>query len=519
MKLRSNNVPLIIGISFLTILITIELISILILNGKLVYTLDDAYIHLALAENILSGHYGVNLNEFSAPSSSIIWPFLITPISKIEYSLFFVNFIAAIFTVICYFKIINISFKNYSIENKNSLLSIILILLIILTNLTGLVYTGMEHSLQVLLVAIIGYGIIYEIEQGSVKNWFLLAIIFAPLVRFENLSVSTAAIGYLLINKKFKQVLYTTVSLSISLIGFSLFLVYLGLDPFPTSVVAKSSVVATGGKFYSIALNIFNNLKSIQGIALIIVVIALLVYLKSSDDFKRSAFAFITIIAISMHFIAGRYGWYNRYEIYILCFSFLSFFYLYGSIIAFWLNNRSKNFNSVKFVIGLVIFTSFFGYSYLFGLFTIPIASNNIYQQQYQMHRFVQQYYKKPIAVNDLGFVSYKNTDYVLDLYGLASKDVLNYRSKKDQNENWMVVLSEKYNVEFAMIYSDWFANIPEHWIKIGELRLSRKKITPAKNSVDFYVMNGDGYQNIEEKLEAFVETLPRDVVFKWDRH
>ena len=29
-------------------------------GGKIVYTFDDAYIHLALAENIARGHYGVN---------------------------------------------------------------------------------------------------------------------------------------------------------------------------------------------------------------------------------------------------------------------------------------------------------------------------------------------------------------------------------------------------------------------------------------------------------------------------
>jgi len=38
------------------------------------YSLDDPYIHLALAENMARGHFGVNLGEASNPSSSIIWP-------------------------------------------------------------------------------------------------------------------------------------------------------------------------------------------------------------------------------------------------------------------------------------------------------------------------------------------------------------------------------------------------------------------------------------------------------------
>mgnify|MGYP001017862235 CR=1 FL=1 len=45
--------------------------------GFFFYTLDDPYIHLALAENILRGHYGINLDEPSSPSSSIVYPFLV----------------------------------------------------------------------------------------------------------------------------------------------------------------------------------------------------------------------------------------------------------------------------------------------------------------------------------------------------------------------------------------------------------------------------------------------------------
>src|SRR5882672_6661262 len=44
-----------------------------------VYSLDDPYIHLALARQILHGHYGINPGEFAAPSSSILWPFLLAP--------------------------------------------------------------------------------------------------------------------------------------------------------------------------------------------------------------------------------------------------------------------------------------------------------------------------------------------------------------------------------------------------------------------------------------------------------
>lgn len=52
-------------------------------NGYFTYTLDDPYIHLALAKNIFSGNYGINLTEPSAPSSSIIWPFILALFSPL----------------------------------------------------------------------------------------------------------------------------------------------------------------------------------------------------------------------------------------------------------------------------------------------------------------------------------------------------------------------------------------------------------------------------------------------------
>jgi hypothetical protein len=34
-------------------------------GGHFIYPLDDPYIHLALAENLAHGHYGINATEFS----------------------------------------------------------------------------------------------------------------------------------------------------------------------------------------------------------------------------------------------------------------------------------------------------------------------------------------------------------------------------------------------------------------------------------------------------------------------
>ncbi|MEN8216935.1 MAG: hypothetical protein ABFS56_11305 [Pseudomonadota bacterium] len=151
-------------------------------NGKLVYTLDDPYIHLALAENIAKGHYGINLNEFSAPSSSIIWPFLLAMLSIGDYMPLIINFFAATTTLFLFSKIM-ISAFSPSEAKQYLVICLIVIMLIPASNLIGLVFTGMEHSLQVFLAILLVFGLIRELKTKTVAWWLLVAIICGPLVR------------------------------------------------------------------------------------------------------------------------------------------------------------------------------------------------------------------------------------------------------------------------------------------------------------------------------------------------
>ena len=57
-------------------------------GGHVVYTLDDPYIHLALARELAGGHYGLHAAEAAAPSSSVLWPFLLAPRARVPAGVF-----------------------------------------------------------------------------------------------------------------------------------------------------------------------------------------------------------------------------------------------------------------------------------------------------------------------------------------------------------------------------------------------------------------------------------------------
>ncbi|MEO8211196.1 MAG: hypothetical protein ABI840_11615, partial [bacterium] len=71
MKNIKVSLPLILSLSFLLITVSIIFfISTNLTGGKFVYALDDAYIHLAFAKNIvLHNIWGITKYEYSSGSS------------------------------------------------------------------------------------------------------------------------------------------------------------------------------------------------------------------------------------------------------------------------------------------------------------------------------------------------------------------------------------------------------------------------------------------------------------------
>jgi len=506
-----------IALFVLLIFILIELIVILLLNsGKLIFTLDDAYIQLRMAENLMQGHYGINLNEPSSPSSSILWIFLLAPFAKlpfISYLVFLINTLCAAGTLILFWKILTTIFKSES-ENKitGTAITWILILLIFATNIISLIFIGMEHSLQIFLVTLIICGLFHEIEQNEVKWWLIAAIIAAPLIRYENFAVSLPAVFYLFFRSYYKKSFLAAGLIILLFGGFTVFLFNLNLSPLPASVKFKLSENTLNVSDNNFNLFIERFTDNPKAILLLIGMFLILNFSFFKDESKkRKLLAYIISLGILLHLLIGKYGSFERYEIYIYTVTLLSILYLYKDHLIKIISGRRILRTGIFFTLLVILIFN----SYIKAALLTPIASNNIYEQQYQMHRFAVEYYKKPVAVNDLGYVAYQNNNYVLDLWGLSSTQALKYRAN-DTSSVWMDKITKDYNVKFAMIYDMWFENIPAGWIKLGELKLSKIRVTPSHNSVSFYAADNFAYDELYKILKEFVKTLPAGTKFNF---
>lgn len=172
-------------------------------NGRLLYTIDDAYIHMAMARNLAEhATYGVSPSIFSSASSSPLWTlimgaiFAVSPRALWEW----VPFGLGLACTIGSFLLVAAAFtREVSATSRwQAALAVPLFALLpIAMGLPTLVFHGMEHSLHMLatlaFVALLGA----ELSERQQARW-LVALAFAiPLIRFESLAPVFAAAAVL----------------------------------------------------------------------------------------------------------------------------------------------------------------------------------------------------------------------------------------------------------------------------------------------------------------------------------
>ncbi len=502
----------------LLVIIAIELIVILVLNdGHLVYTLDDTYIHMALSENIQHGQYGVNLSEVSSPSSSILWPFLLAPfmsLSIANYVPLVINIMLAVATLVVYARLVTLALCPCDDRASKMIVSLIVLLLIPMTNLVGQVFLGMEHELQTFLSALLVLGLIQESRTGHVSWWLLGAIIAGPLVRYENLALSLPALFYLVLRGHLRAALLGALAIVVTAGGFSAYLVSLGLKPLPNSVMYKTGIGVVESSFVASPTILYSRLGLQTVFSRIFMPIIFIVYLfvVFSSKWQREERLLAATIAISLlvHYLYGHIGSYHRLEMYVWLSACLMLIYLFRAN----LRRLAQSQPLYRSAAAVLFFGLLLAREYTTTLITIPLASNNIYQQQYQMHRFTTEFLKDAVAINDLGWVAYDNDDYVLDLMGLASYQALWHRFHTS-DPSWMNDLANEHDVKVAMIYDFRFRELPPNWRRLGELRLGRFRLVPAGDTVSFYALDEETAEQIQPALSAFQQSLPAGVVFE----
>ena len=518
-------------------------------HGHFTYCLDDPYIHLALAERLRHGLYGLNTGEAASPSSSILWPLFLVPFSGTA----FMPWVPLVINLICGTATawllgvlaIWISSDPNGSATPGRRTNLLAILFVFGFNLVGLAFTGLEHSLQILLCVACALGVVRVMRGDRVPPWVLVAAVLLPSIRYEGLLITVGLAIALIGVRAWRTAIGITLASAVIPAGFSVFLHRIGLPWFPLSVLVKSSfkLADPSSPFRRVAHLLLqvvrHSVYDIERLPQILITVALGALLwkhrhTRSLRFALAAAAFVSAVQV----VLGPSGWFYRYEIYALAFTvpvLVATLALPGTAHMRESNLGTRSRQSLDMTSPTLrsgahpqpitvpavalIAVAVLAAIYVVPLVSVPHAALGIYEQQGQLGRLTGNFYHAPVAVNDLGLVAFHRTpdQYTLDLYGLGSYEA--FRTKEmDRSPAWLDAITREHHVGLVAIYPEWFLRgVPTSWTAVAKLCAAdvQPALGPVSQRVMLYQTPGADGPTVTSAVEQWRASLPPHVTIQ----
>ena len=498
-------------------------------QGRFILALDDPYIHLSVAHNLIGGHYGINADEASSPSSSILWPWLLTLTEALHLGALgplALGLAAAAGSLWVGLRLLRAT-NVIDVEAAPREAAAVAVVFIFIVSALGLPFTGLEHSAHVFASLLTLEALALASAGRAPSLVHVMALAALPLLRFEGLALFLAAIAALAGVGRRREAALAAALATLGLALYGALVWRLGLPWLPSSVLAKSNLTTSLGVGPDAFLAALGH-KLIADVvwgrapALLAMAAALIWIVRQPAGRARAPLHLAVAAVLAGHLAFGAYGWFGRYEVYAVAIGALAT--LMGLADIFAAPGRPLLARSAKPAAGkklLSLRPNFVAMALLLTLAApyaavtvlTPAAAANVYGVQYQLRRLAQEFYPRPVAVNDIGLVSWGNPHYVLDLWGLGSEAARKLRNVPALGPEAMRRLADQRDVELVMIYDYWFPNRPASWRKIGELDVEREIVTGRAVSV-YLTPKGDRAVALSA-LKRLSATLPPGTTLK----
>ena len=297
---------------------------------------------------------------------------------------------------------------------------------------------------------------------------------------------------------------------------------------FPTTLMQKGNFPRSGGVLqYVIKLgqSIFLSLHhapdqridgSHMAVLMGLVVLACLCLRPSMFSSRRGVMAALFLGAAFLHLEFARLGWFYRYEAYLVCMG-LVILVLFISQLPWqsllltqvwpkWLRAAPLAV-SAALVMEPLLDRAFNAYV------ETPIATRNVWEQQYQMARFLRAYYDSAsVAANDIGAINFFTHIRCFDLMGLGNAAVTRLMMDRRYGAPAIYSLTHQQSVKIALLYEEWFPGlIPKEWVKAGDWSIFDNSVCGG-STVSFYAVDPGELPALRSHLREFAGQLPKSV-------
>jgi len=489
-------------------------------RGTLTYIIDDAYIHLTMARNLADyGTWGMVPGTFESSSSSPGWVTLIAGLIRLapgvaEWLPLIVNMVACVAILAIFAGCQDV----IAIRGRSAWRIAAVVLLPSVLFLPGLIQLGMEHSVHTALVLVL----LLQVErmlQGRLSWRRILAYAVLLLIttglRFETacLALGCGAVLVAPVVSRFSRERRVhvfrdrrVVALAVSGIAPVAVITAIGVINLangqyflPNSIVEKTNLLSNGG-IGALIPNLGWTWAQLSGDPFMLAVIAFGVVAIVQRVSLRGVWI-AWLIGALLHATYAQFGWYERYQAYLLISGIL--LTLRSAHEIRFLQSRPRQ--AIALAVSLLLLPGVKYFNIAYG----PTAAFNQFAEQNQMAVFLSRYYDgSTVMVNDIGHVTWLHQGGLVDMWALGSFEVLQAQRGGYYNATYMTTLAHKHEAAAVAEYSPSFDFLVPH----GFVKVATWKILNSSDArwqaITFWAPDQSAARLMRGQMRAFIPTL-----------
>lgn len=470
-------------------------------KGMLGVPLDDTWIHFRFAENFAKEfNFTFNPGQPTAGTTSPLWVVVSGLVSFISPAFMLNSVILSglFFILVCIF-IYKISatvfFDSDVIDFETDFSPIFLSLLVaLLTIMSGRLewaaMSGMETTMFIFFTLLGVYFHIQDIHKEKISLIPSILFALATASRPEGLML----FGLYLFDAwtfsfRIKKVLKTTLDLIAGGIifiiiagGYFLFSYYTSGNILPNTFRGQGGNFEFLPNFEYLRVSIILFLRD-NPITCILYLVSIIFYFANIKKFfskLRSLnliYLWVILLPIASSIFVPNWRHHGRYLMPLIPFiNLISVYIILVALNKYKSKASLKMLHSAKFLTTLLLFFSFTYYI----VYAVALGKNsdNINNQQVKLAHWVKDNIppNDVIAMNDIGAITFISKNKIVDMAGLVTPQILDYRKYRfEDNLDSMLTLLKNNDVKYMIIYDQWFEPFLKRHGKYFEYMLSAK--------------------------------------------
>jgi hypothetical protein len=496
-------------------------------GGHFIYPLDDAYIHLSVAKNFAHfGIWGVTRFRFGGCSSSLLWPMMLAGIMKItgsaaEMAPLYLSTVAGSILLLSIYVIAGLQ------RASTAIIAICLLAVIFATPLPTLTITGMEHVCQ----ASIDLWLVYLFAKAATSRgklssasvcWLMVLSALATMVRYEGGFLIAVGAIVLVVRRRGYAAVASAIAGVVPIAIVGIISIRHGGSWLPNSVLLKGNRPQFGGPHgiagalgYDAVYTLYFNAPWLFRLA-VLAICTLLLRLRRKPIDRVSAMLIIVLGVVVLHCQYAAVGWFFRYESYLIVLLLVPLTLSLKRLT--WPRTRDEFSSAAAIIVAACLVAWPFEERTVMAFRATPLASRNIYEQQYQMAKFIREYYpNSPAAVNDIGAVSFYSDINLLDIYGLDDHGIMLQKLSHTYSCRSVADAVRQRGVKIAIIYDDFllpYGGTPANWTRVGIWQLSDNEAC-GSDTLAFYSTDPAATTDLRSRLAKFSKGLPKSSSYK----